>query len=80
MLSSLPIYYMSSMLVPKSVLNAIDRCRHAFFWSGNDALLPRMRFVVAKIVVALAFLQNLVIQQGSQWLSCSLGKMVLRWF
>jgi hypothetical protein len=27
---------MSAISVPKTVIKAIDRCRRAFFWTGDD--------------------------------------------
>jgi len=35
-LGSLPIYYMSSILLPKSVRDLIDSKRRAFLWTGED--------------------------------------------
>lgn len=34
-LSSLPIYYMSSMLLPKTVIEAMDGRRRSFLWTGE---------------------------------------------
>lgn len=34
-LGSLPIYYMSSTLVPKTVRDLLDAKRRAFFWTGE---------------------------------------------
>jgi hypothetical protein len=36
-LSSIPLHAMSAMSIPKMVVNAIDRRRHAFFWTGEDS-------------------------------------------
>ena len=35
-LGSLPIYYMSSILLPKSVCEVLDAKRRAFLWTGED--------------------------------------------
>ena len=35
-LGSLPIYYMSSTLVPKTVRDLLDAKRRAFFWTGEE--------------------------------------------
>jgi len=35
-LSSLPLHYMSALLVPRTVIKAIDKRRRAFFWTGED--------------------------------------------
>jgi hypothetical protein len=35
-LSSLSVYYMSTMLLPKGVIDAIDRRRHAFLWTREE--------------------------------------------
>lgn len=36
-LSSLPVYWMSSLLLPKGVIDAIDRRRRAFLWTGEES-------------------------------------------
>lgn len=36
-LSSIPLHYMSTMSIPKTTIQAIDRRRRAFFWTGEDA-------------------------------------------
>lgn len=36
-LSGLPIYFMSSHLIPKSVIEALDSRRRAFLWTGDDS-------------------------------------------
>ena len=35
-LSSLPVYWMSSLLLPKGIIDAIDRRRRAFLWTGEE--------------------------------------------
>jgi hypothetical protein len=35
-LGSLPIYFMSSTLLPKTVRELLDAKRRAFFWTGED--------------------------------------------
>jgi hypothetical protein len=35
-LDGLAIYYMSSHLLPKTVVNALDARRRAFLWTGED--------------------------------------------
>jgi hypothetical protein len=35
-LSAVPLHYMSAINIPKTVIKAIDRRRHAFFWTGDD--------------------------------------------
>jgi len=35
-LGSLPIYFMSSILLPKTVRDLLDAKRRAFFWTGED--------------------------------------------
>lgn len=35
-LSSLPVYYMSAMLLPKTVTEAIDSRRRSFLWTGEE--------------------------------------------
>jgi hypothetical protein len=35
-LRSIPLHYMSAMCIPKTVIQAIDRRRRAFFWTGDD--------------------------------------------
>ena len=35
-LGSLPVYYMSSLLLPKTVIEAIDARRRAFLWTGEE--------------------------------------------
>jgi hypothetical protein len=35
-LGSLPIYFMSSTLLPKTVTDLLDAKRRAFFWTGED--------------------------------------------
>lgn len=35
-LSSLPVYYMSSVLLPKTVIERIDARRRAFLWTGEE--------------------------------------------
>ena len=35
MLGSLPIYYMSSILLPKGVRELLDAKRRAFLWTGK---------------------------------------------
>jgi len=37
-LGSLPIYYMSSILLPKKVVEALDAKRRAFLWTGEEPL------------------------------------------
>nr|CAB3470977.1 unnamed protein product [Digitaria exilis] len=37
-LDSQLVYMMSVMLIPQGVLDAMDRRRHAFFWSGDDSV------------------------------------------
>ena len=36
-LSALPLHYMSSLGLHKTVIKAIDRRRRAFFWTGDDS-------------------------------------------
>ena len=36
LLSSLPVYYMLSLLLPKTVREAIDSKHRAFLWTGDD--------------------------------------------
>ncbi|WVZ88424.1 hypothetical protein U9M48_034947, partial [Paspalum notatum var. saurae] len=35
-LSSLPLHYMSALIIPKTVIKAVDRRQRAFFWTGED--------------------------------------------
>lgn len=35
-LDDLPTYVMVALLVPQGVVQALDKCRHAFLWIGED--------------------------------------------
>lgn len=36
-LDSLPVYAMSALLLPKGTIEAFDKKRRAFLWSGDDS-------------------------------------------
>jgi hypothetical protein len=36
-LDSLPTYFMSSFLLPKSIIKLIDKRRRAFFWAAGES-------------------------------------------